>query len=437
MFKLLAMLMAFLLVALMLLSLRQRRLELTAETSQIYSKIRDAKETLLDGKVDIAKKSSPTALATALQNSGVDTGGPARPCDRKRAQRAAGGGNRSDSPGAVRELVMDATKRTQWIASTVLIGTAALLSGLLGRVLWIQKHISSDMVEKLNRQVTAVIKLTPERGTIVTGGGDPLAMSVRVYNLFADPAFIMDPSGKLNPLSGKNLQQAQDQLLEALAPLVNKPAKDLKFDLEQNVFYKREVAPGVWEDTDKPRRFLWLAKEVDDDFYSRFMALKEDLRQKSQEVLKTDGKSKVPAVRTAAAEKAAMLYHTLDGVGFVRSMKRVYPMGTLASSVVGFANKYEGIDGMEHQLDPMLMGIDGKMFVTKDAQRNTLLVQDERFVPADNGRTVWLTLDTIVQNIAEQEAQAGGDGSQGGQRDGDCDGSIHGEDCGAGELSVV
>lgn len=73
-FKLLAMLIAFLVVALMLLSLRQRRLELTAETSKIYSQIREDKEKLLDGKVDIARKSSPTALATALQNSGVDTG---------------------------------------------------------------------------------------------------------------------------------------------------------------------------------------------------------------------------------------------------------------------------------------------------------------------------------------------------------------------------
>ena len=74
MLKLLAMLMAFLLVALMLLSLRQRRLELTAETSDIYRHIREDREKLLDGKVEIAKHSSPTALATALQNSGVDTG---------------------------------------------------------------------------------------------------------------------------------------------------------------------------------------------------------------------------------------------------------------------------------------------------------------------------------------------------------------------------
>ena len=41
MFKLLAMLVTFLLVALMLLGLRQRRLELTSETSAIYAQIRE------------------------------------------------------------------------------------------------------------------------------------------------------------------------------------------------------------------------------------------------------------------------------------------------------------------------------------------------------------------------------------------------------------
>ncbi len=297
---------------------------------------------------------------------------------------------------------MDALKRTQVIATAVLVTTAGLLTGLLGRVVWIEKHVTPEMGEKLGRQITAVIPLTPARGEMVLRDGTPVAMSVRVYNLFADPAFIMDPSDKLNPLSGAQLQEAQKLLVEALAPLVNKPPMELQFEIEHNVYYKQEVN-GVWVDTDKPRRFMWLAREVDDGFYSRFMALKEKLKQQSQEELKAEGRSRDPAVRTAAAQKAAVLYHTLDGVGFVRSMKRVYPLGTLAASVVGFANKYEGIDGLEHQLDPMLRGIDGKMFVTKDAQRKTLLIQGERFMPADNGRTVWLTLDPVIQGIAEEQ----------------------------------
>ena len=301
---------------------------------------------------------------------------------------------------------MDALKRTQLMASVVLVTTAGLLTSLLGRVAWIEKHVTPEMQERLGKQNTAVIPLTASREAMLFADGTPAAMSVRVFNLFADPAFIMDPGENLNPLKDEQLKEAQKRLVEALSPLVRKSPQELQFEIEKNVYYKHETAPGVWEDTDKPRRFLWLAREVDEDFYNRFLALKEKLRQESLETTRADAHSRVAAVRTAAAEKAAVLYHALDGVGFVRSMKRVYPLGTLAGSVIGFANRYEGVDGMERQLDPLLRGIDGRMFVTKDAQRHTLLVQDERFTPADNGRSVWLTLDTIIQGIAEEQLQA-------------------------------
>ncbi len=74
MFKLLAMLFIFLIVALALLGMRQRRLELTSESSSIYAQIRDRNETLLDQRVEIARQTNPKTLATALQNAGIDTG---------------------------------------------------------------------------------------------------------------------------------------------------------------------------------------------------------------------------------------------------------------------------------------------------------------------------------------------------------------------------
>jgi hypothetical protein len=73
-FKLLAMLVTFLVVALALLGLRQRRLELTSESASIYEQIRGRKETLLGQEVEIAKWTNPWALAASLEDSGVDTG---------------------------------------------------------------------------------------------------------------------------------------------------------------------------------------------------------------------------------------------------------------------------------------------------------------------------------------------------------------------------
>ena len=167
------------------------------------------------------------------------------------------------------------------------------------------------------------------------------------------------------------------------------------------------------------------------------MALKEKLKAESQETLKADGHNHNQAVRTAAAEKAAILYHTLDGVGFARSMKRVYPMGEKAGSVIGFANRYEGIDGLEHQLDPMLKGIDGKMYVTKDAQRHTLLVQDQRLY----GCRQWAKRLADPRHSGSGDCRGsafqGGDGAQSRQRHGDRDGPLHRQNPGDGQLPVL
>jgi hypothetical protein len=77
--KLLAMLVTFLVVGMMLLGLRQRRLELTAECSRIYAHIRDQNETLMGQRVEIAKVTNPWVLNAALKGSGVNTGAALEP----------------------------------------------------------------------------------------------------------------------------------------------------------------------------------------------------------------------------------------------------------------------------------------------------------------------------------------------------------------------
>jgi cell division protein FtsI (penicillin-binding protein 3) len=288
---------------------------------------------------------------------------------------------------------MDALKRTQWLASGVLVLTALLLAGLFGRVVWIQKHVTPEMRDRLARQYTAVIPLVAERQPILFADGTPAALSVRMYNLFADPAYILDPEKKLNPLEGDDVAAACKVLTEALAPLVERSAEELQFELEKNATY----ANG------KPRRFLWLKREVDEAFYNRFLELRARLKEESRDVARSEAHNKDGAARADAASRAKVLFHALDGVGFVKSMKRIYPMGTLGGSIIGYANNYEGVDGMEHQLNDLLKGIPGQMYVTKDARRQTILIQDQRFTAADDGRSVWLTINAVLQGIAEEQ----------------------------------
>src|ERR1041385_8994144 len=97
---------------------------------------------------------------------------------------------------------MDAIRRTQWLATGVLVLTAAALLGLLGRVAWIEKRMTPalGLAERVSRQSMAVSPIMPESGAIHLRDGTPAAMSVRKYNLFADPGYIVDPSGELNAL---------------------------------------------------------------------------------------------------------------------------------------------------------------------------------------------------------------------------------------------
>ncbi len=111
----------------------------------------------------------------------------------------------------------------------------------------------------------------------------------------------MDPSGKLNPLKDEELKEAQHRLAEAVAPLVEKPAKDVLFEIQDHEFYSRHDPSGKLELSAKPRRFLWLAKEVDEGFYNRFMALKKKLREESQEAAKVASKSRDAEARGGGA----------------------------------------------------------------------------------------------------------------------------------------
>jgi len=71
---LLVMLGTFLLIALAMLALRQRRLEVTSETVKIHDEILARRQTLLDQRVQIARQTNPWALAAGLKAAGMDTG---------------------------------------------------------------------------------------------------------------------------------------------------------------------------------------------------------------------------------------------------------------------------------------------------------------------------------------------------------------------------
>ncbi len=274
-------------------------------------------------------------------------------------------------------------RRAQIIITIILLLSGSTLVALMGRVVYLQRTVAPELSQKVARQNTAAREVMAAPGMIRSADGTPFAVSVRMYNLFADPGYILDPEGKLSALKGEDIEKAKDLLVNALAPLVNKPAEEISFQIESNSTY----ANG------SPRRFLWLAKEVDEDFYERFLALRKQMKDEAR------------SLRNKDKQASLIKFHALDGVNFVRSVRRIYPLGPTGGSLIGFRNNYEGVDGLEHQLEDLLKARPGRMQVTKDASNRVILIQDGTYKPADNGRSVWLTIDTVIQNIAEEELE--------------------------------
>ncbi len=95
----------------------------------------------------------------------------------------------------------------------------------------------------------------------------------------------------------------------------------------------------------------------------------------------------------------------LDGVGFLKENKRVYPSGELAAHLLGWVNiDGKGMAGIESTYDSKIGGTNGTMLIQTDARRR-VFSRIER--PPVAGSTIELTTDEFLQHIAERELRAG------------------------------
>jgi cell division protein FtsI/penicillin-binding protein 2 len=114
----------------------------------------------------------------------------------------------------------------------------------------------------------------------------------------------------------------------------------------------------------------------------------------------------VYVARETEADKAAALKRRhLAGLGFYPEERRTYPLGPVASQVVGFAGiDDKGLAGMEFERDGTLSGRAGRETVIKDPFGRVVDVLDS--VPERDGHDVFLTIDHTIQSQAEDALRA-------------------------------
>ena len=100
----------------------------------------------------------------------------------------------------------------------------------------------------------------------------------------------------------------------------------------------------------------------------------------------------------------------LSGVHFTPENWRWYPQGSLASNVLGFMgvknNQRVGQYGLEQYYQDILAGKSGLLDSQKDALGNWLLMGDYNLEPAQDGLSIYLTLDQNIQYVVEQKMKA-------------------------------
>ena len=106
------------------------------------------------------------------------------------------------------------------------------------------------------------------------------------------------------------------------------------------------------------------------------------------------------ARKAEPARAEALRALELTGISFSPEERRVYPQGTVASHVLGYAGlDNRGLAGLELALDRTLTGQNGHRTVVRDPFGRTLKVLSS--VPAVEGRNIRLTIDNTLQANAE------------------------------------
>jgi cell division protein FtsI/penicillin-binding protein 2 len=114
----------------------------------------------------------------------------------------------------------------------------------------------------------------------------------------------------------------------------------------------------------------------------------------------------VYVARKADPKRAASLERrNLAGLGFYHEEKRVYPQGSVAAQLLGYAGiDNRGLAGIELGLDRLLAGRAGRETLVKDPFGRVIDVDAAQ--PEERGRDIVLTVDHTIQASAEAVLRA-------------------------------
>lgn len=223
----------------------------------------------------------------------------------------------------------------------VLVGgvMAMALVGLLLRAAWIQVVNPDRLIREGDMRSLRVQSVSTPRGMITDRAGRPLAVSVPVDAVWADPKEIADTASL-----------ERHERWNALADAVGIPLDKLTSRVKSN--------PNS--------RFIYLARQISPSLATYIRELK------------------------------------IPGIYLKQESRRFYPSGEVSAHIIGFTNiDGKGIEGVEKSFDTWLTGEPGKRVVRKD--RFGRVVENISAVESRAAHDLSLSIDERLQAMAYRE----------------------------------
>ncbi len=96
------------------------------------------------------------------------------------------------------------------------------------------------------------------------------------------------------------------------------------------------------------------------------------------------------------------------GIRLVEDYKRYYPYGDFASCVIGFTGTdSQGLSGLESYYNEYLTGQAGRLVTARNAIGTDMPFDYEKMVPAQNGNSLILCIDEVIQHFLEKGLEEG------------------------------
>ncbi len=237
---------------------------------------------------------------------------------------------RKTAPGIVGNFI-------QWRFALLCIAIFMCLVFLLGRVAWLQIISPENLVKQEDMRSLREEPIVVPRGMIEDRNGRPLAVSVPVKAIWADPKTVME----------KGSVQISSRW-QALATTLHMPLNEIAARIRRN----------------PADRFIYLARQLDPQQAQYIESLK------------------------------------LPGISLRDESRRFYPAGHVAANLLGFTNiDDQGIEGIEKSFNRQLTGKAGERLVRKD--RHGHVIENITETPANPAHNLMLSIDERLQTVTE------------------------------------